>query len=180
MRYLKKAGNIAFVFVFSCMLVIGISIITLYILGFRLMAIQTESMRDVYEIGTLVLVDKVSPDEIRTGDVISYVTDNNLTVVTHRVIDIDSVNRCFYTKGDMNPAADTSPVLFENLIGKVTLGIPAVGYLILFARSRVGRMLIQIVVIAILFLVIQQFIYHKMKKGEKDKDEEASGKNEIK
>lgn len=179
MKYLKKAGNIALVFIFSCMFLIGISIIALYILGFRFMAIQTGSMKNVYDIGTLVVVDKVSADEIRTGDIISYVTDSNFTVVTHRVIEIDSVNRCFYTKGDMNQAADSSPVLFENLIGKTVLGIPVVGYIIIFARSRLGRRVIGIVVIAILFFVIQQIIYHRMKKGEKNKDEKAAFKNEV-
>lgn len=179
MKYLKKAGNIALVFIFSCMFLTGISIITLYILGFRFMAIQTGSMKNVYDIGTLVIVDKVSADEIKTGDVIAYVTDNHFTVVTHRVIDIDSVNRCFYTKGDMNQSADSSPVLFENLIGKTVLGIPAVGYLIIFAKSRLGRVVIRIVIIAILFLVIQQMIYHRMKKGKKNKDEKADVKNEI-
>ena len=136
MKYLKKACSLVSGVICFCMLVLGIGMILGYLLGFRFLAVTTGSMKEVYDVGTLVVADKVSPDEIETGDIISYVTDDALTVVTHRVIAVDSENRCFYTKGDSNNVADSRPVVFENLIGKVRFGIPVLGYLVIFAKKQ--------------------------------------------
>lgn len=174
MKFLKKAGNIASAVLLFVILIIGISIITGYILGFRFMAIKTGSMKNVYDVGTLVIVDKLPADEIQIGDIISYVADDSFTVVTHRVIDIDYENECIYTKGDMNNVADGSPVLFENLIGRVIMGIPFIGYLVIFVQGKVGRILVRIAVVIIIFICIQQLIYNKIKKRNEKKDEKTS------
>lgn len=170
MRFLKKTGGIAATFIFSCMLVIGVCMILLNLLGYRLLAIRTGSMQDVYDVGTLVLVHKTSAEEIQVGDVISYVVDEKLTVVTHRVIEIDSANKCFYTKGDRNQTTDEKPVVFENLIGKVVCGIPFAGYVILFVQSKAGKLVLEIVIVVIIFFLIQQGIYRRMKHREERKE----------
>ncbi len=183
MKYLKKACSLVSGVICFCMLVLGIGMILGYLLGFRFLAVTTGSMKEVYGVGTLVVADKVSPDEIETGDIISYVTDDALTVVTHRVIAVDSENRCFYTKGDSNNVADSRPVVFENLIGKVRFGIPALGYLVIFAKSKAGRIILRGIVILIVFFVIQQWIYHRMqkrrKKEKENRDEETAEKGKT-
>ncbi len=168
MKFLKKAGNIASAVLLFVIFIVGISIILGYIFGFRFMAVKTGSMKNVYDVGTLVIVDKLPADDIKVGDIISYVADDSLTVVTHRVIDIDYVNEFFYTKGDMNNVADGSPVLFENLIGKVIAGIPFIGYLVIFAQSKAGHILIRLAVAVIVFIMIficmKQFVLSRSKK----------------
>lgn len=183
MKYLKKACSLVSGVICFCMLVLGIGMILGYLLGLRFLAVTTESMKEVYNVGTLVVADKVSPDEIETGDIISYVTDDALTIVTHRVIAVDSENRCFYTKGDSNNVADSRPVVFENLIGKVWFGIPVLGYLVIFAKSKAGRIILRGIVILIVFFVIQQWLYHRMqkrrKKEKENRDEETAEKGKT-
>lgn len=183
MIYLKKACSLVSGGICFCMLVLGIGMILGYLLGFRFLAVTTGSMKEVYDVGTLVVVNKVSPDEIETGDIISYVTDDALTIVTHRVIAVDSENRCFYTKGDSNNVADSRPVVFENLIGKVRFGIPVLGYLVIFAKSKAGRIILRGIVILIVFFVIQQWLYHRMqkrrKKEKENRDEETAEKGKT-
>lgn len=75
------------------------------------------------------------------------------------------------------------PVVFENLIGKVRFGIPVLGYLVIFAKSKAGRIILRGIVILIVFFVIQQWIYHRMqkrrKKEKENRDEETAEKGKT-
>lgn len=48
--------------------------------------------------------------------------------VTHRIISKDIKENTFYTKGDANAEADAQGVKYENVIGKVCLSVPLLGY----------------------------------------------------
>ena len=47
---------------------------------------------------------------MQVGDAITFVLNEDLDVVTHRVISIDAENEHFYTQGDANDAPDGAPV----------------------------------------------------------------------
>ena len=59
---------------------------------------------------------------MQVGDAITFVLNEDLDVVTHRVISIDAENEHFYTQGDANDAPDGAPVYFKNLIGPPCTG----------------------------------------------------------
>lgn len=124
------------------MLIIGILLILLKCIGFKVLAIETGSMGKDYSVGSIVIVDASPPESIEAGDVISFVANEDLVVVTHRVVKIDSENRCFYTKGDENNVIDSVGVKFENLIGKVRYSIPFLGYTIIWAKTTGGKIFI--------------------------------------
>lgn len=98
------------------------------LIGFTPYTVLSGSMEPVYPVGSLIYVRKVPPEEVRVGDPITFVLDENLTVATHRVIEVDSETRQFRTKGDANSAPDGAPVLFENLIGVPKFSIPKLGF----------------------------------------------------
>jgi signal peptidase len=149
MQYIKKFGKIAADVIFGLMLVAGLAMIVLRICGFRLLAVETGSMGDTCPVGSLVIVQTCQPEKIAVGDVISFVADENLVTVTHRVTDIDTDGRSFTTKGDANNTSDSKPVSFDNLIGRVRLTVPLIGYVIIWSQTTGAK-----AVIALAFTLI--------------------------
>ena len=84
----------------------------------------------------------------------------------HRVIQIDSVNHLFYTKGDNNPQKDENPVPFENLIGKVKFSIPYIGYPVVLAQIPI----IRIILLACLAVLLVNLIYDFVTGNSNEKD----------
>jgi len=86
-------------------------------------------------VGDVIIVQKVPPEQVQTGDIIQFKTEN--IRVAHRVIDIKEENkqRVLITKGDNNQSADTDPVLPEQVIGKVIGIVPKVGWPSMIIRS---------------------------------------------
>ncbi len=137
-------------------LVVGLSIF--YLRNWApFMAIAGKSMEPTLSAGDLVVIKKVSPLEIKEGDVIIFevpgpIRDyyNYPLVVAHRVIEIQQRNGeiVFRTKGD-NTGEDPFIVRPIDLKGKVGETIPLLGLPLFFLQSKQGL----ISVAAILFLV---------------------------
>lgn len=177
MKYLRKTGRIVSLTFFCVLLAAGVGLIVLRIAGYKLLAVETGSMGNVYPVGSMIVVDSSLPEEICPADVISFVVDDELTIVTHRVIDVDEAGRCFYTKGDMNNVADANPVLYENLLGKVILGIPYAGYLLIFLRNKMAAAAFAVIVTIIILYDICRFLYKKLFRRKELPHEQAYKKN---
>lgn len=160
----KKIKRTLLFLLFGCILLLGVLLIGMRAAGYRMLAVQTGSMAQTYPVGTLLIVDSSDPEKIEVGDVISFVADNQLTVVTHRVVQIDDGKQQFYTKGDNNAVRDSRPVLYKNLIGKVVAGIPYVGYAVLLTQTFFGKAVLYIAVTVILVSIVWQFARYLMQK----------------
>ena len=66
------------------------------------------------------------------------------------MVNIDSQNRTFTTKGDANNTADPAPVSWENVIGKVILGIP-------WAGGPIRAINIQMRIVSVVILIVINF-----------------------
>jgi len=143
-----------------------------------------------------VIVDiKVNkPEEIKIGDVITFVSSATLTqgmTITHRVIDIKQENGeyLFYTKGDANLPQDSAPAKFKNVLGKVLFRIPKLGYLQHFLATKGGWLIV--VVIPALCIIISDIlkifrlqttknqVNSQMVKEEKENEKEKEIKQQI-
>ncbi|NLH01668.1 MAG: signal peptidase I [Clostridiales bacterium] len=124
----KKAWNIIAWILVACIVLMAVLLAGVRLIGLTPYAVLSGSMEPEYHVGALIYVKKVRPEEIRVGDVITFVLNKDLTVVTHRVEKTDLAKHCFITKGDANEAPDGTPVLFENLVGKAVFTIPYLGY----------------------------------------------------
>lgn len=173
MRYLKKTLGIILNILFGAMLAAGTALIILRICGYKILAVETGSMGKSYPVGSLIVADGCSPEEIREGDVISFVANEKLVTVTHRVVSIDSENRLFYTKGDANNTADGSPVAFENLIGKAVIRIPYLGYASIWAHTVWGKVVIALAFTLIAVCAAGGATYKNMKSGKGRKNEQG-------
>lgn len=90
------------------------------------------SMEPEFGPGSMVVVKPTPFEEIGMGDVITYqLRSGEPTVVTHRVVGVDSVNgeRVLRTQGDANDAADAEPVQEPQVRGRVWYSAPYIGHL---------------------------------------------------
>jgi len=168
---LKKAWNvistiIVVIFVFCAVFLMGSRV-----LGYQVFNVISGSMEPHYSVGDLIYVKKVDVNDIKVGTPITFVLNEDLVVATHRVVKIDVENQHFYTKGDANETADSTPVHFNNVIGVPKFSIPLLGYVSDFIQNPPG-MYITIGVGAVLIIaVFLPDMLGKKKKEEEEKEE---------
>jgi len=103
--------------------------------------VLTPSMTPEIAPGDVVIVAERDRTAIVEGDVITFARGGASDVpVTHRVIDVvdEGGGLAFETQGDANEGPDPGLVPAANLVGAVTLTIPYIGYVIQFAGTRTG------------------------------------------
>lgn len=91
--------------------------------------------------GSLAVIQPVDPQDIRVGDVVTYRsgTEPNMPT-THRVIEVmhNDESLMFGTKGDANEDPDVNAVPAEDVLGRVWLSVPYVGYAMDFIKKPLG------------------------------------------
>jgi signal peptidase I len=97
------------------------------------LVIDGGSMEPAIHLGSVVVDEKVGPDELRVGDVVSLRSGPQLqSVYTHRITRI--VDRpdgsWIETKGDANEEVDPSITPVRQVIGRVSFTVPYAGYLL--------------------------------------------------
>lgn len=106
------------------------------------------SMIPTLDINDLVVSMKVKQEELKEGDIISFVQENQ--VITHRINKIIEENGeiCYETKGDNNNTIDDNLVKYEDIMGKYIFKIPKIGYIVRNLQTQIGI----IIVITIIFI----------------------------
>jgi signal peptidase len=105
--------------------------ITSFVLGtfnYKPIVIITNSMHPNINRGDIIVIKKMDIAGIKINDVVSY-KKGSYTVI-HRVIDKYENNNqlILITKGDNNKVRDVDPVLEYQVVGKVIIIIPKIGY----------------------------------------------------
>lgn len=146
-------------FLVAVIVIIAVALVAVKVSGCYLFTIETGSMTPAYPVNTVVLVKPCDFSEISIGDTVTYVMNAEGTTVTHRVVAIDTEERTFTTQGDANSTADASPVLYENVIGKVIVGIPKIGVVVKVITANDNRnIIIAIIILLFAAVVISSFI----------------------
>lgn len=135
--------------------------------GVAPMIVLTDSMYPGIQSGDLVFCKTADAKDVKVGDVISFfdpAVSQRQSVVTHRVIAIDSKTGAFTTKGDANNTEDKLPVPPENLVGIYKARIAGAGNVAMFMQSSTGFVIC--VLLPIILLVIFDSV--RRKKYEKE------------
>lgn len=137
----------------------------------KLYLVQSGSMEPAVGVGSVVIV---SPDTTYVnGDIISFdLQGTGKSVITHRIAykefpDGISGDPQYVSKGDANEDFDASKVANKNIIGRVRLVIPYLGYLASWAKKPWGFILLVIVPATILIYEELKTIFGEAKKGVK-------------
>ena len=110
------------------------------LLGYEIYGIVSGSMEPAIPVGSAVYAKQVSPREIAVGEVIVfYGGHDSATIITHRTVGNDQEDQELLTKGDANADNDMLPIAYHNVIGRVELSIPLIGYLLPFVSGTAGK-----------------------------------------
>lgn len=138
-------------------MLIALFLVGVRILGYTPYSIASSSMSPTYKKGDLVYTKHIELKDLKEGDTIAFVANEELLLITHRVIEIDSDNKLIYTKGDNNNQADKKAVKYEDIVGKVEFKIPKIGYISSYFTSTRGRyVFLALVAILLVMLFIPQ------------------------
>ncbi len=162
-RFFSVIGNIIFGLLLLMMAVISFFLIQGKVLesvpqvaGYQVHIHMNGNMNPEFASGSLTFVREIEPEQIAAGDIITFhsQTDSDL-IFTSRVIGIDREDgQRFLTRGDANSFNDSTPVLAVNIIGRVTGSLPYAGYVMDYAQTRQG-LIVLIFVPGILIIVFQ-------------------------
>ena len=155
-------------------LLLSILLVVFRLFGYEIYTVMSGSMEPHYHVGSLIYVKPVDIDELKENDVITFVADENNTIVTHRIVEVVNANngKRFRTKGDANDVPDAKEVHYKNVLGRPEFSIPLLGYLAFHIQHPPGLYIAIVVAIGLLFVVFYPAIYDKRKEkaaSKKDK-----------
>ncbi len=130
--------------------------------------VLTGSMLPEIQVNDVVVTKRVDAKDLKEKDVITFLSSDTRfagTKITHRIIkkyyDSEKKQYTFQTKGDNNNVADSALVQEGNILGKVILKIPKLGYLQTFLAAEGGW----IIVILLPCLLVISYDTVKLIKG---------------
>jgi signal peptidase len=154
-RAVVRTCNVLSLSILILIVVIAATLLAVQALGFKPMAVLSGSMEPAYATGSVVFVDtNAAAESIAVGDTITYTFGAGGTVVTHRVIAIDTDARLFTTKGDANDTTD-GPVPFGSLVGRaLPFYVPYAGSALVMVGTTRGVAVALLVLALIVALLI--------------------------
>lgn len=121
-----------------------------------------------------IVVIKPARGGYKDGDVVTFGKDTRKDIpTTHRIISsrVEDGVILFTTKGDANEDRDAREIKQNEILGKVLLDVPVLGYVIDFARKPTGFAIL-IVLPALIFMYDEVIkIINEIKKMRKKKEE---------
>lgn len=143
------AATVAVVIIFTATLIYTQQLVPLIVLS--------GSMVPYIYPGDVILVKKVSPEDVQVGDVICFKSPSRgeRVLITHRVVNVSALDGelIFKTKGDALEEADRFNVSAEDVVGKPVLLIPLIGYL----HERKGITYISLILIPSFIVAFSEF-----------------------
>ena len=125
------------------------------LLGYNSYVIYSGSMEPTVKVGSLLLTRPADVEDLQVGDVITYRSPGNHTTLTHRIVSMRQQDGqwVFETKGDASPNPDPRELILRGQVSKMAFDIPYLGYVVDFARSIQGVVLLLLVPAAGLLLI---------------------------
>ena len=145
--------------------------------GYRYYTVLTGSMSPTYKVGDMIFVKLSDASELNVGDVITFnPSQDSDAYLTHRISEkLDNYEgtgvTCFRTKGDANNVGDSFLIDSSRVIGKVTFGIPGLGYVVRFVQLRWYLIVPVVIMVGVFFLLLKR---HFLLGKEDDEDDEKS------
>ena len=180
-KTIKKILNVISTILVAIVVVLALLLVGARFIGLNVYTVLSGSMEPTYHVGSLIYVKDVDTDELKAGDVITYMLDED-TIVTHRIADVildetdPSIIR-FQTKGDANDSVDGSLVHYKNVIGTPVFSIPKLGYLANYIQKPPGRYVAISAGAIILLLVFLPDLFSDDDNSEKKKKKQNNGNN---
>ena len=177
---MKKAGNIILNVLIVLISVMLISVLILRLcFHVQLKAVVSGSMEPELPVGSLLIIVPAEYDDIVIGDDVTYVRDENLNLVTHRVVKKDPARMTLTTKGIANNTID-APVRYDNVLGRVWGHIPLIGWFGIWLSTPAGIIIAITAVISlvIIILLIRVLFFPAKAESKSSEEEQPDGTEE--
>lgn len=169
---IKKIWNGMTTLLVAVVVLLAVLLVGARVIGLQVFTVLSGSMEPTYHVGSLIYVKEVDTRQLETGDVITFLVDED-TVATHRIAGVvpdenDPSTIRYRTKGDANEAEDGTLVHYKNVIGTPVFSIPKLGYVAAYIQQPPG-MYVAISAGALLILLV--FLPDLFSEEEKKKTE---------
>lgn len=118
MKGLRRLWSLAGGVLVGLIVLLAIALAGVRVLGLTPYAVLSGSMEPSYPVGSLIYVKKMQPADVRVGDVITFVVNDELLVATHRVVEVEKRTTRCQAVLDENGAAVTDAAgnpIFEEI-----------------------------------------------------------------
>ena len=177
-RTMKRIWNWFTSAIVAAVVILAVLLVGARLIGLQVFTVLSGSMEPAYHVGSLIFVKEADSVELTSGDVITFMMDNN-TVVTHRIVEVvpdenDPEILRFRTKGDANNAEDGSLVHYRNVIGTPIFTIPALGYVATYIQNPPGTYVaVSVAAIMLALVFVPDLFSDNKKKRSKNASEES-------
>ena len=179
MKTVFKVWNIVCGILIGILLILAVLLAGVRLVGLRPLTVLSGSMEPTYHVGSLIYVKSVDYKDLKAGDVITFMLDED-TLATHRIVEVvpdeddpDTVR--YRTKGDANEFEDGSLVHYKNVVGTPVFTIPELGYIANYIQNPPGTYvaLSAGAVLLLLMFIPDLLAPEEPKKSQAEKAEEA-------
>ncbi|MFW5703913.1 MAG: signal peptidase I [Patescibacteria group bacterium] len=145
--------------------------------GLQVYTVTSGSMEPVIPTGSIIIVKKQSAYEV--SDIATYRSSRSSAMITHRIVEVsqENGNVRFIFRGDANEDSDPVPVGLSQIKGEYLFNIPFVGYLIEFARTPVGAVVLIIIPGSILIWEEIRNVHRRLRKKTSHSKDKKQGNN---
>ncbi|HYH27452.1 MAG TPA: signal peptidase I, partial [Actinomycetota bacterium] len=112
------------------------------------LTVMSGSMEPAIGTGDLIVEERISPLQVRVGDVVTFNDPSDPTrLVTHRVrmVDVEGNAVNVTTRGDANTASESWSAPVDGEVGRVLYRMPALGYLVHWTATKAGRLALMVI-----------------------------------
>ena len=179
MKTVFKVWNTVCGILIGILLILAVLLAGVRLVGLRPLTVLSGSMEPTYHVGSLIYVKSVDYKDLKAGDVITFILDED-TLATHRIVEVvpdedDPATLRYRTKGDANESEDGSLVHYKNVVGTPVFTIPALGYIASYIQNPPGTYIALSAgaVLLLLMFIPDLFAPEEPKKSRAEKAEEA-------
>jgi len=124
----------------------------------KILMVTSGSMAPAIRQGGIIVILRMA--EYKIGDVITFFEkENHQRKITHRIFNKDE--NLYTTRGDANPSSDLKKIRQDQILGKVVLAVPYLGYIFNLTRTPIGIIiLLSIPCLVVIFSEVRKIKCH--------------------
>jgi len=147
--------------------------------GYQMHIILSDRMSPEIESGSLAFARQIETEQIVVGDIIIFRSpDDPETLITNRVVAVNRDEQLqFVTESDAHELEDPGPVPAENVVGRVSGSVSHIGYLLDYAQTTRGLILMIFVPGVLIIAYEVSKIIKYMTEGEGGRKDKKSKKH---